>query len=860
MVRVVLRKLRAVFGVARAEAQLDAEIRDHLESLTEDYRRRGVDDATARAAARRDFGGVDQMKECYRDQRGFPMIEAFAQDLRYATRGFRRNPVFAFTAITCLVLGIVPNIVLFHIATNTLLNSPSVRDPKTLFGVMAGGNTSIPVREYRFLRGASRDDGLVGSAMGTVNWRHDERVEALDVARVTDHFFDVTGIPLASGRPIQSGETNVVVVSDRFWKKRVGGDPNVLGRHLELDNRFYTIVGVLPSNHRTVFPLGMAVDLYVPLPSDDWTVWLYSRASPGMTADGVAARLESALRELDRVYPDPDYKWSENTLVYQPDGPGFTKLGEQIGFPVRAFLAMLAIVVALVLLTACANVSGLLLARGSARTAEFAIRVSLGATRGRMVRQLLAESFLLVLAATVAGALVTLLLAPLFAIASDARLALQADWRLFGYSTFVATVATFVCGVLPAVRHSHASIGTASRVDVRSGGWTVRGALVIGQLAVSVVLLCAALLFVRNLQRASTVDPGFDIDHTLRANMHVPGAYRLSHRSLLVDTALQRLRAEAGIRSAAVASLVPLAGNLISQADWITDTSADVVHIDARFNEVGANYFSTLDIPVLLGREFAAEDRAGTARVVILNQTMARRLFGAVNPIGHLIRRKAGQPFLVVGVARDSKYSSLGEKDVSAYFQAYSQTAASSTDRSDLHFVIRASGSATTALVASRRVLTQIDSAATLDIKPLRENVQDAKTPSRISAAVLSAIGLLALFLSSAGLYGVLQYSVSRRTREIGVRMALGATRAGIVRLFMGQSALLVAGGLAIGLGISVFAVRPLAMFLIADVRPVEAANFVIVSAVLCLVALGAALSPMVRALRADPMTALRHE
>src|SRR5215471_2254912 len=452
MVLVVLRRVSAVFGARSADAELDAEIRDHLESLTEDYRRRGIDDKAARAAARRDFGGVDQMKERYRDQRGFPAVEAFAQDLRYAARGFRRNPVFAFTAIACLVLGILPNTVLFHLATNTLLSSPSVRDPRTLFGVMAGGNTSIPVREYRFLRDASRDDGLVGSAMGTVNWRHDERVEALDVARVTDHFFDVTGIPVASGRSIQSGETDVVVVSDRFWKKRVGGDANVLGRHLELDNRIYTIVGVLPSNHRTVFPLGIAVDLYVPLPSDDWTVWLYSRASPGMNADGVAARLESALRELDRVYPDPDHKWSENTLVYQPDGPGFAKLGEQIGIPVRAFLAMLAIVVALVLLTACANVSGLLLARGSARTAEFAIRVSLGATRGRMVRQLLAESFLLVLAATGAGALVTLLLAPAFAMVSDARLALQADWRLFGYSTFIATVATFACGVLPAVR------------------------------------------------------------------------------------------------------------------------------------------------------------------------------------------------------------------------------------------------------------------------------------------------------------------------------------------------------------------------------------------------------------------------
>jgi predicted permease len=376
-----------------------------------------------------------------------------------------------------------------------------------------------------------------------------------------------------------------------------------------------------------------------------------------------------------------------------------------------------------------------------------------------------------------------------------------------------------------------------------------------------VVLLCAGMLFVRNLQRATTVDPGFDVDHTVRANMHVvPELYPPSKRPQLIETALERLRALPGIQSASIASVVPLAGNLISMNDWITDINADVVHVDARFNEVGPDYFRTLQIPMLQGREFLATDRTGAPRVVVLNQSMARRLFGTASPIGHRIRKKTGQPFLVVGVARDSKVSSIGEDGASAFYQSYSQTDGSSSDQSDLHFVIRAAASAEGAVMAATHVLAQLEPSSTLDVKPLRDNLQNAMTPSRISAAVLSAIGLLALFLASTGLYGLLLYSVTRRTREIGVRIALGATRANILRLVVGESATLVCGGIAIGLTIALFAVRPLAMFLIAGIRPVDAASFVAVATVLFLVAGLATIVPALRALRADPMTALRYE
>lgn len=853
-----------LFG--RRERKIDAELRFHIESMAEQYVQEGMTPEEARRRARIEFGGPAQIKEEIREVWTLTGLADLLSDLRYAARAYRRGPMFTLSAIFCLVLGVLPNTVLFNVAANALLSQPSVRDPNTLFGVILGGNNNVPMQEYRFLRDAKPVDGLAGMNLGAVNWRHEENTEPLDAARVTDGFFEVTGIPVALGRPIKSGEADAVVVSNRFWKIRLAGDAHVLGRRIELDGRIYAIAGVLPSDHRTLFPFGMSVDLYLPLPSDHWTVWLCARVPTGTSLQAAADRFRPALQELDRVHPDPDVKWAENTFFYKPDGPGFMKLGRQIlRTPVEAYLALLMVVAGLVLLVACANVSGLLLARASARTEELAIRFSLGAARGRIVRQLLAESLLLVLAATFAGVLITLLLNPVLSRSFDGKLVLRPDWRLLLYSIAIAAVATCVCGIMPALSSSRSGINSALKGGSRRRHWTLRGALVVGQLAISVVLLCASLLFVRNLQRAGALNPGFDVNHTVRANMHlVPESYSRSKRRILIDAALESIRAMPGIENASVAGLVPLAGNLISQEDWTTDIDPVPVHLDARFNVVGPAYFRTMQIPILQGREFLASDREGAPRAVILNQKMARALFGPANPVGHFIHRRAGEPFLVVGLARNSKYSWLGEDDTNAFYESYSQVAGAPstqiTDQSDLHFLIRATGPAETAVAPANQVLRRLDGSAALDIKPMRENLRDAMTPSQVGASVLGGIGLLGLFLASLGLYGVLLYTVSRRTREIGLRVALGATRANIVRLVAGESASLVGSGIAIGISLALFAVRPLSMFLMEGVQPADLSNFVIVAAVLSLVAALATVPPIRRALRSDPVTALRYQ
>ena len=844
---------------------VDAELEFHLESMVEEYVKQGMTLEQARRRARIEFGGPQQIKEEIWDVWAIPWLADLLSDLRYAARAFLRNPVFALTAMVCLVLGILPNTVLFHIAANALLSTPSVRDPQTLFGVILGGTNNVPLPQYRFLRDAKALSGVAGMNLGTVNWRHSEAAEPLDAARVTDHFFEVTGIPLAIGRPIQAVETDVAVVSDRFWRKHLGGRPDVLGQRLELDGRIYTIAGVLPQNHRTLFPFGMAVDVYLPLLSDNWTVWLCVRASEGMTAEAAADRLHPLLQEMDRIDRDPDVKWAENTFVYSPNGSGFLQLGQSIGIPIRAYLAMLSIVVGLVLLLACANVSGLLLARASARSKELAIRFSLGAARGRIVRQLLAESLLLVMGATLAGVFAILLLNPVISRAFDGKLVLEPDWHLFSYSAGIAAIATVACGLMPAMSSSRSGVNARLKDGSRQGRWSLRGFLVIGQLAVSVVLLCASLLFLRSLQRATTMSPGFDVEHTVRANVHlIPESYSRAKRRIFVDSALERIGAIPGIESASVTTLAPFEGNLISQENWTTDVNPEVVHVDARFNDVSPDYFRTMEIPILQGREFLPSDGAGSRRVVILNQTMARRLFGAVNPVGHFLHKKTGEPFLIVGLARDSKYSSLSEENTSAYYQSYFQVADSpslqTTDQTDLHFLIRAARSASSVIVPVNKLLSQLDPSAALDSKLMRENLRGAMGPSRISAAVLGAMGLLGLFLASAGLYGVLLFAVSRRTREIGIRIALGATRGQITWLVAGESAILAGAGIVIGLALAAFAVRPLSMFLIAGIHPSDAVNFITVAALLCLVASLATISPILRALRSDPVIALRQE
>ncbi len=855
------RKLRYLFQRKRFNAELDDEIRFHLEMAAAE---RGEEQA------RREFGSTVRMREDTRSAWQIRWLEDLLSDLRYATRALRRSPGFAAAAIFSLALGIGANTTIFSLTMEFLFSQPSCRDAERLAEMRIGGNSHANMPHYRFLRDAHLFDGLAGSREeAESNWRFGNDTYRLQVMRVTDNFFNVVGVPVAMGRPIEPGDRDVVVLSDRFWRVRLAADPNVVGKALIIDGRPFTVSGVLPRNHRTVVGFGFAPELYLPASKETDQVALIARLPRGMSVQGAYTRLISACKQLDKLYPhgwSGNSEWSINADVTPVVGWERLK-SMNIAF-LAAFFGVLMVVVGLVLLIACANVSSLLLARASARRQELAIRLAIGAGRGRIVRQLLAESLLLALLGTCAGLILNLGLTGFMnrvqlPLPVPVRLLIQPDWRLLLYAIAVATGSALVAGLMPALRATRDGVSTALKLGERQvgGRWTLRNALVVGQLAVSVVLLATGLLFVRNMTKSMSMNPGFDAEHAVWAQMRVvPEKYTTVEQTRsLIRTALGELDALPGIEAASIAQVIPFNANSVWGTEIRTDVSDQPIPVRFHQNSVGPDYFKAIGIPIDEGREFLASDRKGAPAVAVLNENLSRVLFGGRNPVGHTFRYGGptpSAPVTVVGVAKNSKYMTLGEEDAQALYAPYFQEEDVLTN---LQFLMRTRRPQDVAKEIAQR-LGRLDSSAAVEVKPMRDAMGFAFLPSRVGAALLGSMGLLGLALASIGLYGVMSYSVARRTREIGLRVALGADRGAVLRMVARESFALLGLGVSIGLGIAVFATRPLAMFLVPELSANDPATFLTVVAVLAAVACVATLGPALRALRVDPMVALRYE
>lgn len=856
------------------DSELDDEIRFHLDTRTDELMQAGLSEREARMQARREFGRQSLIREDSRSAWEFLLLEDLAADLRYAGRAIRRNRAFAAAAVLSLALGIGANLAIFSLTMEFLFSRPSVRDPESLAYVILGGSSNAAPEQYRFLKDAHLFDGLAGVNPETeTNWRHGESTYRVWGARITDNFFDVTGTPVALGRPIHAGDQRETVLTYGFWKGRLGGDAKILGRGLVFDGRLYTVVGVLPADHRTLIGFGYSPDLYLTVDpataGDETTVMLYARLPAGMSRQAVYPRLLAVCHELDKVFPRPEYKWSNNTEIRGVTGLDRLKL--LYGMPIVPFFGMLATVVGLVLLIACANVASLLLARAASRQHEFAVRQSIGASRGRIVRQLLAESLLLAILGTAAGLLLN------FAIAAFAntiraplpvpiRLYIQPDWRLLSYAIGLATISALLCGLMPALKATKRDVQTALRLGERSvaARQGFRRALVISQLTISVVLLLTGFLFLRNLSLSNSLSPGFDIHHTVWAYVRlVPERYSSkdpaeskSKIESVVHRALEQIRGLPGVKSAAAAAIVPLNDNVKFGGDVRVDGGSQAQQLFYTGNWIGPDYFKTMGIPLLSGREFLATDREGAPHVVVLNQSMARRLFGEQNPVGHTLLFHGDPPAIVIGVAKDSKYFSLGEKDLPAVYWADAQSSRAAVN---LSFMLRTEHPESI-LKEVNNALGAIDATAAIEVKPMDRALGLALLPSRAGAALLGSMGVLGLLLAALGLYGVLTYSVARRTREIGIRVALGARPATVGYLVFRSSLLLAGAGLALGGVLAYFAADPLAMFLVPELSAHDPISFVGVFATLLLVAIAATLSPTIRALKVDPIVALRYE
>jgi predicted permease len=866
MIGTIWRRLRYMVTLRSAiDDDLEQEIRLHIETRADELEREGVPAGQALAMARREFGPALRIREDARAEWQFSWFEHLASDVRYSLRALSRNPGFAAAAIGCLGLGIGANTVVYSLTIDALFSPPSCKDPGSIRYTRIGGNSHSPVQAWRFLHDAHVFPEIAGAQeMAEANLRAGSDTARLWEVRVTPNFFEAMGVPVAKGRGITGYDHRTAVISYRFWQRWLGGSPDAIGRSIILDGKVHTVIGILPDNHRTFMGLGLTPDVYVPVEAEDETVAFLVRVPPGVSNSAVAERLKPVLRELDKVMPNHGANDVWETQIHVSGVTGIERM-ESLGFlPVAGFFGALTVVVALVLLIACTNVASLLLARASARGHELAVRAALGASRGRIVRQLLSESSVLAAGGCSCGLVMNLWLTSMLnridlPLPVPLRLHIAPDWRLLCYLIILAAASAILAGLVPALRATRANVQVALKQGERQVGrskWNLRSGLVATQVALSTVLLVSGALFLHNLLRANKADFGIDTKHTVWAYMRLaPDKYPTAETErLLIQRCLEQLRALAGVESASIARIIPL-NDSITNGTTLRPDSGPPVGITFQFNAVAPDYFRTMGIPIVAGREFTQSERPGAPKAVVLNQTMARRLFGNANPVGHTITW--GEPHRVVGVAKDSKYFVLSENHEPAMYGAYLQQRDYAVN---LHFVVRVNGDPWSIVKTITGALSQLDPTAAVDTKPMSQAMALALLPSQAGAAIIGSTGVLGLVLAAIGLAGLLLYTVARRTREIGLRVALGATPGDLATMVLRQSMAPVLSGVAVGLMLAWFASRPLGMFLLPEIASGDSGSFLAVAAVFLIVAGASTVPPLLRAIHIDPGIALRYE
>lgn len=807
------------------------------------------------------LGNTALVREQALDLWRFTTAENLWRDMRYAVRGLARSPGLVLSALLSLGLGIGVNTAIFSLAVEFLLSEPSVRDASSLVSVRVGHSSHAKPETLEFLRRTGTFADIAGEHEEVhINWSDGSETRRLFAVAASKNYFAALGVPVLHGRGWSESDPNeVVVVSYRFWHRYLNEDPSVVGRAMNLNGRAYTIVGVLPENHRTLIGFGLSPDVYVPRFLPDTILSMYARLKPGMTPEQGLAALRLTAQRMDEAMPQRE-KFAQGIRV-RPIAGLARLLKESQMASVALFFLILLVVAGLVLLIACANVASLLLARAASRQREIAVRLSLGASRGRIVQQLLMESVLL----SALGAALGVLLAQLAARAAAAvplplpvpiRIHVELDWRVMLYATVLLLAATLACGLLPAWQSISKSLTTRL---VREPRLRLRRTLVAVQIGVSVVVLATGFLFVRNLLRSSSLSPGFDVRNTVRAEVHLPtDAYASpAQKKLYLEQALTEMQTLPGIEAAAAARVVPFTDSIRHHNDMRLNDNGDTQRVEFHWNAVSPEYFRVMQIPVIAGSTFE-RSRGRAVRQIIVNETFARMYLPSGKAVGVTFKWQEGSDIhQIVGVVGGTKNITIGEEPRAQLYQALDEVP---NDRTRVQFVMRSSIPPASQIAAVRAALRRIEPRAAAEVSTLYASIGLAFLPSQVGAALLGSIGLLALLLAAVGLSGVCAYSVTQRTREIGLRMAIGATRAQISRLIVVDALKPIVYGSAAGVLIALFVTKPLAMFFVHGLSPADPVSYLAVLATLAAVGLLATLGPLRRALRVDPVSSLRYE
>jgi predicted permease len=881
---------KGLFRRREQEQELEEELQSHLWMAARERMERGEQSTDAECAARRQFGNVGLVREVTSDVWGWGSFDRMIQDLRFGTRMLAKSPGFTAIAILTLALGIGANTALFSIVNGVLFNPLPYPKPEQLVTLheskpnFDAGSISFP--NFQDWRKQNTTFSMMAISRGySFNLTGAFEAQQVRAQFISTDFFPMLGVKPVLGRLFEEGEDNfgaspIVIISEGFWSQKFGSARDVVGKSLTLDGRSYSIVGVVAANFNLQIGDFHASELYAPI--GQWTNFALHLRTAGLGIHGIGrlkpeVTIQQARSDMARVtahlaeaYPN-DNKGIGATLM---------PLKEQMVGNVKRLLLVLLAAVGFVLLIACVNVTNLLLARSMGRGREFAVRAALGAGRGRIVRQLLTESMLLALAGGGGGVLIA---------AWGTKVALQSlpsglprasevgmDWKVLLFTTCIVLLCGVLFGLVPALRISKPNLQETLKEGGRGsvgGKHRAQGAFVIAEMAMALVLLIAAGLMIRSLNALWSVNPGFHPQNVLTFGVSLPSSMKEASPDAIraaLRAVQSKLRSTPGVLAVSLSwAAVPLSSD-DEEVFWMegqpkpssgNDMSWAISYV------VQEDYLQVMGIPLKRGRFFTAQDRERAQHVVVVDDVFARKFFGDQDPIGRRLNLASfGEGAEIVGVVGHVKQWGLDSDDkqslraqlYSSYMQAPDEIMRLSSTGTGV--LVRTDGNSEATAAAIRSSLKEINSEQVMfNVQTMQEIIADSLAARRVSMIVLSVFAALALGLASMGIYGVISYLVGQRTRDIGIRMALGARQSDVLRQILGESMKLTLTGIFIGL-LAALALTRLMTNLLFGVSATDPLTFALVGIVLASVALAACLVPARRAMRVDPIVALRYE
>lgn len=908
------KEIRAVLAPLRLDPQKEAgvveELSQDLQERFQELLQQGVPGDEAYGALRRELNDgtltAGLKRTLHRaapslapaDERSGSLLRGWWHDLRHGARLLRKAPGFAIIAIVSLALGIGANTTIFQLLDAVRMRMLPVESPQELVRVRVAtkdrrGDFYSPYADLTYgVWDQLRQEQQAFSSVAAwspfpFNLGNGGEARYANAILVSGEFFHVLGVQPVLGRLISPSDdyrgcgAQGAVVSYAFWQREFGGQANAIGRTLTLNGHVFPVMGVTPQSFFGMI-VGDQFDVAIPLCSEplftpapslmerrsSWWLGVVGRLNPGWTVERTTAHLAAISGPMfASTVPDdlgaPERKqWLNFRLKALPLATGVSNLRSSYEDPLWLLLALSGVV----LLIACANLANLLLARASVRQREMALRLTLGASRARLLRQMLAESLLLAFAGAAAGALLAqflsrVLVALLGTSHSRVFVELTPDWRVLGFATALAIVTCVLFGLMPAIQASQTEPGIALKSNARGttsgrGRFRLRRGLVIAQVALSLVLLAGAFLFVGSFEKLANLNAGFAQDHVLVTEVDWTALHLSKERvPEFYRALLERMRAVPGVSAAAELQIVPMSHN-----GW--DDEVDVPNgpqrVDVNFNRVSPGYFQAMEVPLLVGRDFAEEDTPDSPAVAIVNQALVRKLFGEENPIGKVIRHSsdAKESYRIVGVVSDTKFYDMREQAVPIAWLSFTQAVGPAPGT---NLMIRSEQPLLPLIATLKHELAEISPALSVEFAPLKTQIRDSLLRERLMAMLSGFFGALATILAMVGLYGVISYVVAQRRTEIGVRMALGANRRDVVRMVLSEVGVLLGVGVAVGTGLTLL-LGPAASSMLYGMKSYDPLTLAAASVAMGVVALLASLMPARRAATVDPMVALREE